>query len=52
MEVAINLEEWLRIKISYYENKLDYQITTEDVKKWIDTYNDVINRGYIITKEI
>lgn len=52
MEVAINLEQWLKIKLDFYENNLGYQITTNDVRKWIDTYNDVINRGYVITQNI
>jgi hypothetical protein len=51
METVINLEKWLRIKLNYYDNE-DYVVTTNDVRKWIDLYNDLINRGFHITENI
>ena len=49
METVINLEKWLRIKLDHYDNQ-DYVVTTNDVRKWIDLYNDLINRGFEITQ--
>jgi hypothetical protein len=52
MEITINLEKWLRIKLDHREENLIYDISTDDVKSWIDTYNDIIKRGYTITQNL
>jgi hypothetical protein len=52
MEIAINLEKWLRIKLDHREENLIYDISTDDVRSWIDTYNDIIKRGYTITQNL
>jgi hypothetical protein len=52
MEITINLEKWLRIKLDHREENLIYNISTDEVKSWIDTYNDLTKRGYTITQNL
>lgn len=50
METVINLEKWLRIKLDHYDKNENLIVTTNDVRKWIDLYNDLTNRGFEITE--
>lgn len=50
METVINLEKWLRIKLDHYDKNENSIVTTNDVRKWIDLYNDLTNRGFEITE--
>jgi hypothetical protein len=50
METVINLEKWLRIKLDHHDQYLMSELTTDDVRDWIDLYNDLINRGFQITQ--
>jgi hypothetical protein len=50
METVINLEKWLRIKLDHYDKNENLIFTTNDVRKWIDLYNDLTNRGFEITE--
>jgi hypothetical protein len=52
MEITINLEKWLRIKLDHREENLIYAISTDEVRSWIDTYNDLIKNGYSITQNL
>ena len=52
METIIDLEKWLRIKLDSREKNLIYDISTEEVRCWIDTYNDLIKNGYTITQNL
>ena len=52
MQITINLEKWLRIKLDHREENLIYAISTDEVRSWIDTYNDLIQRGYTITQNL
>lgn len=52
METIIDLEKWLIIKLDHYDNNEQYEITTDDVRKWINIYNDLIKRGYSITQNL
>jgi hypothetical protein len=52
MEITINLEKWLRIKLDHREENHIYNISTDEVKSWIDTYNDLTKRGYTITQNL
>jgi predicted nucleic acid-binding protein len=52
MEITVNLEKWLRIKLDSREENLIYDISTEEVRSWIDIYNDLIKRGYTITQNL
>jgi hypothetical protein len=52
MEITINLEKWLRIKLDNREENNIYHIYTDDVRNWIDTYNDLIKKGYLITQNL
>ena len=52
MEITINLEKWLRIKLDSREENLIYAISTDEIRMWIDTYNDLIKKGYSITQII
>lgn len=52
MEITVNLEKWLRIKLDSREENLIYDISTEEVRCWIDIYNDLIKRGYTITQNL
>lgn len=50
METVINLETYLRIKLDEKDAKQIYDISTDDVRGWIDTYNELIEKGFPITK--
>lgn len=50
METVINLEKWLRIKLDHREENLIYAISTDEIRSWINLYNDLINRGFHITQ--
>lgn len=52
METIIDLEKWLIIKLDHYDNNEQFEITTDDVRKWINIYNDLIKRGYLITQNL
>ena len=52
METVINLEKWLIIKLDHYDYNREYEITTDDVRKWINIYNELIKRGYLITQNL
>ena len=52
MEITINLEKWLRIKLDNREENNIYHIYTDDVRSWIDSYNDLTKRGYTITQNL
>jgi hypothetical protein len=52
METIIDLEKWLIIKLDHYDNNEQFEITTDDVRKWINIYNDLIKRGYSITQNL
>lgn len=52
MENTINLEKWLRIKLDSREENLIYDVSTDTVRSWIDTYNDLIKNGYTITQNL
>ena len=52
MEITINLEKWLRIKLDHREENLIYSITIDEVRRWIDTYNELTKSGYQITQII
>ena len=52
MEIIIDLEKWLRIKLDSREENLIYDISTDTVRSWIDTYNDLIKNGYSITQNL
>jgi len=52
MEITVNLEKWLRIKLDSREENLIYDISTEQVRCWIDIYNDLIKNGYSITQNL
>jgi hypothetical protein len=40
METVINLETYLRIKLDEKDAKQIYDISTDDVRGWIDFYNE------------
>jgi hypothetical protein len=50
METVINLETYLRIKLDEKDAKQIYDISTDDVRGWIDTYNELIEKEFPITK--
>jgi hypothetical protein len=52
MEITINLEKWLRIKLDHREENLIYSITIDEVRRWIDTYDELTKSGYQITQII
>ena len=52
METIIDLEKWLIIKLDHYDYNEEYVITTDDVRKWINIYNELIKRGYLITQNL
>lgn len=48
IEEKPTLEEYLRSKVDYNESMLDYACATDDVRMWIDVYNDT----YLKPKDI
>ena len=50
MEFVMNLETWLRMKLNEKDEKQIYDIATDDVRGWIDMYNEVKEKGFPITK--
>ena len=48
IEEKPTLEEYLRSKVDYNESMHDYACATDDVRMWIDLYNDT----YLVPRDI